>query len=62
MTDLEQKATELAESPFNTLSPVNAVFEVVNKIRPANGLDVDIINDNLDESFTNPQFTWDRYR
>lgn len=62
MTDLEQKATELAESPFNTLSPVNAVFEVVNKIRPANGLDVDIINENLDESFTNPQFNWDRYR
>lgn len=62
MTDLNQKATELAESPFNTLSPVNAVFEVVNKIRPANGLDVNVIRENLDEAFTNPQFNWDRYR
>lgn len=56
------KATELAQSPFNTLSTVGATQFIVEKIQPAFGLNATTVADNLDSALTDNTFNWDTFR
>jgi len=56
------KATEMAQSPFNTLSTVGATQYIVEKIQPALGLNATTVADNLDNALTDNTFNWDTFR
>lgn len=56
------KATEMAQSPFNTLSTVGATQLIVEKVQPALGLNATTVADNLDSALTDNTFNWDTFR
>lgn len=56
------KATELAQSPFNTLSTVGATQLIVEKVQPAFGLNATTVADNLDDALMDNTFNWDTFR
>ena len=56
------KATEMAQSPFNTLSTVGATQLIVEKVQPAFGLNATVVSDNLDNALTDNTFNWDTFR
>lgn len=56
------KATELAQDPFNTLSTVGAIQYLVQKVEPAVGLNATTVANNLDTALTDNTFNWDTFR
>ena len=57
-----EKATEMAQDPFNTLSTVGATQLIVDKIQPALGLNASVVSENLDTALTDDTFNWDTFR
>ncbi|MAO25154.1 MAG: hypothetical protein CMJ25_30805 [Phycisphaerae bacterium] len=60
--EMVNKATELAQDPFNNFSTVGATQFIVQKLQPALDINATTVADNLNSALTDDTFNWDRFR
>ena len=61
--NLSKQATNISQDPFNTFGTVGAAQFIIDKITPASGIPVNVVNENLNEALDSGESNyWDRFR